>query len=294
MRSSNTTRPNAPKQKRFKEDVLNDLAVKEDGSLYDLVLHEIENSPLPLGLSELARKTGSAETAAHDEIQLLLDDEAIVNLEIKSGLYLSTRGLEISYDQMVRTITDYYHKYPLRSGYPKEDMRTRLFTNFNPRMFSALLKYLEETGRLVVKNNLVSIPDWQVEPGDEERKAITSIMQLMQEKPFAPPELEELGKAAGVTENVLDEVLAYLVEQGQVVKISEGLYFIRTAIEKGQQLLNEHFDVEKELTLAVARDILNTSRKYALPLIEYYDKIRFTRRIGDIRVRYNPIPGKKE
>lgn len=116
----------------------------------------------------------------------------------------------------------------------------------------------------------------------------------MQEKPFAPPELEELGKAAGVTENVLDEVLAYLVEQGQVVKISEGLYFIRTAIEKGQQLLNEHFDVEKELTLAVARDILNTSRKYALPLIEYYDKIRFTRRIGDIRVRYNPIPGKKE
>jgi len=85
-----------------------------------------------------------------------------------------------------------------------------------------------------------------------------------------------------------------LIEQDLVVKISEGLYFTRTAIEQGRQVLNEHFDREKELTLATARDILNTSRKYALPLIEYYDRIRFTRRVGDVRVRYNPIPGKKE
>ena len=87
---------------------------------------------------------------------------------------------------------------------------------------------------------------------------------------FAPPEMEELAKAAEISEDVLSEVLAYLIEQDLVVKISEGLYFTRTAIEQGRQVLNEHFDREKELTLATARDILNTSRKYALPLIEYY------------------------
>lgn len=286
--------PNAPKQKRFREDVLNDLAVKEEGSLYDLVLHELENSLQPLSMTELVRKTGSVETAVSAEIQLLLDDEAIINLDAKSGIYLSTRGLEILYDQIVVMITDYHRRYPLRSGYPKEDMRTRLFADFNPRIFNALLKYLEEMGRLVIKNNLVSIPGQQVEVGTKEREAITAIMQLMQDKAFAPPEMEELAKAAEISEDVLSEVLAYLIEQDLVVKISEGLYFTRTAIEQGRQVLNEHFDREKELTLATARDILNTSRKYALPLIEYYDRIRFTRRVGDVRVRYNPIPGKKE
>ncbi len=286
--------PNAPKQKRFREDVLNDLAVKEEGSLYDLVLHELENSLQPLSMTELVRKTGSVETAVSAEIQLLLDDEAIINLDAKSGIYLSTRGLEILYDQIVVMITDYHRRYPLRSGYPKEDMRTRLFADFNPRIFNALLKYLEEMGRLVIKNNLVSIPGQQVEVGTKEGEAITAIMQLMQDKAFAPPEMEELAKAAEISEDVLSEVLAYLIEQDLVVKISEGLYFTRTAIEQGRQVLNEHFDREKELTLATARDILNTSRKYALPLIEYYDRIRFTRRVGDVRVRYNPIPGKKE
>ena len=286
--------PNAPKQKRFKEEVLNDLAVKEEGSLYDLVLHELENSSQPLSLAELVKKTGSVETAIADEIQLLVDDEAIITLDAKSGLYLSTRGLELLYDQMVVTITGYHRKYPLRSGYPKEDMRTRLFADFNPRVFNALLRYLEETGRLVIKNNLVSIPDWQVELGSKERRAISSIMQLLQDKPFAPPEMDELARTAEITEAALGEVLAYLIEQDQVVKISEGLYFTRTAIEQGRQMLTEHFDREKELTLATARDILNTSRKFALPLIEYYDKVRFTRRVGDVRVRYNPIPGKKE
>jgi len=108
--------PNAPKQKRFREDVLNDLAVKEEGSLYDLVLHELENSLQPLSMTELVRKTGSVETAVSAEIQLLLDDEAIINLDAKSGIYLSTRGLEILYDQIVVMITDYHRRYPLRSG----------------------------------------------------------------------------------------------------------------------------------------------------------------------------------
>ncbi|NLN86422.1 MAG: selenocysteine-specific translation elongation factor [Syntrophomonadaceae bacterium] len=284
--------PTAPKQKRFKEEVLNDLVVKEEGSLYDLVLHELENSVQPLSLIELARKTGSAETAVSNELQLLLDDEAIINLESKGGLYLSTRGLEISYDQMVLTITSYQRKYPLRSGYPKEDMRTRLFANFNPRVFNALLRYLEKAERLVIKSNLVCVPDWQVELGDKECQAASSIMKVLQENPFAPPDIKELSRSAEITEDALGEVLAYLIEHEQVVKINEGLYFSRTAIEQGRQLLNEHFDRELELSLATARDILDTSRKFALPLIEYYDKTRFTRRVGDIRVRYNPDPGK--
>ncbi len=279
--------PNAPKQKRFKEEVLNDLIVKEEGSLYDLVLHELETSLTGLSMAELAKKTAGDEALINKEIQLLIDDEKIVEIGDKGGLYLSARALELIYEQMVKTMTDYFNKYPLRWGYPKEDMRTRLFGNFNPKTFNSVVKYLEETGRLGTKSNLVNVPGWKTEPGEKEKRAINQIHKLMEDDLFAPPEIEQMTNTTGLNESQLNEILAYMVGQGQLVKITEGLYFAREAIDKGQDLLNKHFNQEKELTLATARDILNTSRKYALPLIEYYDRIHFTRRVGDIRVKYS-------
>lgn len=280
--------PQAPHQKRFKEAVLNDLAIKEEGSLYDLLLHELENTDEILGLTDLVRKTGSAEEKIEEELDQLLIDEKIVDISKKGSYFISNPGLERIYAKMADTINDYQKKYPLRAGYPKEDMRSRLFAKINPKVFNTVIKYLEEEGRIVVKNNLMGLPGYLPVPGEREYKTIAVIKTMMQERLFTPPGLEEISSASGTPETELAEIISYLIDQDELVKISEGLYFSRTAIETGQNLLNDYFTRDKELSLATARDIFNTSRKYALPLIEYYDRMHFTRRVGDIRVKYNP------
>ncbi len=279
--------PNAPHQKRFKEEVLNDLAIKEEGSLYDVVLHELENSNQePLSVAELAKRTGSTEEAIMEEINQLLEDEKVVDISGK-GNYLSNQGMELIYEQIAYTITHYQEKYPLRSGYPKEDMRSRLFGKINPRVFNAMMKYFEEEGRIVIKNSLVGIPGYLPEPGEKEKQIISNIRNIMKDRLFSPPGLDEISASSSLQEAQISEIIAYLTEQGELVKINESLYFSRVAIESGQELLNEYFTREKELTLATARDIFDTSRKYALPLIEYYDRTHFTRRVGDIRLKYH-------
>ena len=70
------------------------------------------------------------------------------------------------------------------------------------------------------------------------------------------------------------------------MKVSENTYFLSEAVERGKQLLEDYFAGQKELTLGEARDIFKSSRRYTLPLMEYYDRIRFTKRLGDIRVRF--------
>jgi selenocysteine-specific elongation factor len=283
--------PNAPHQKRYREDVLNDLAVKEEGSLYDMVLHELENSGQELSVLDLVKKTGSSEEDVIEEINQLLEDERIVDISGKGSYYLSTRGIELIYEQIVNTIGSYLEKYPLRSGYPKEDMRTRLFGKFNPKVFNSIIKYFEEQARIVNKNNMLSIPGYLPKPGEKEKQIIAAIKIIMKDRIFTPPGLDEMSTGTGLAETDLNEIISYLIDQGELVKINESLYFSKAAIDKGQELLNEYFAREKELTLATARDIFDTSRKYALPLIEYYDRIRFTRRVGDIRVKY-PSQGK--
>ncbi|MCX5780746.1 MAG: selenocysteine-specific translation elongation factor [Firmicutes bacterium] len=285
--------PNAPHQKRFKEETLNDLAVKEEGSLYDVVLHELENSNQELTKAELIKKTGSTEQNIKEEIQQLLEDEKIVDISGQGSYYLSTRSLELIYEQIANTITGYQEKYPLRWGYPKEDMRSRLFARFNPKVFNTMLKYFEDEGRIASKNNLVSTPGYLPQPGPRERQIIAAIITALQENLFTPPGWEEIAAVANLAASELSEIIAYLCEQGELVKISENLYFSKAALEKGQELLDAYFVREKELTLATARDILATSRKYALPLIEYYDRMHFTRRVGDSRLKYSSSPEKK-
>ena len=280
--------PNAPHQKRYKEDVLNDLAVKEEGSLYDVVLHELENSLQVLSLTDLAKKTGSPEQQIVEELDQLLIDEKIVDISGKGSYYLSYQSLELIYEQLANTISQYQGRYPLRAGYPKEDMRSRYFAKFNPKVFNTMMKYLEEEGRIVSKNNLLSIPGILPNPGEKEKKTIDIINTIMKDRQYSPPGLDEISSVTGIPEVELNEIIAYLTDRSELIKISEGLYFSKSAIENGQSLLNKYFTREKELTLATARDIFDTSCKYALPLIEYYDRMRFTRRVGDIRVKYNP------
>jgi selenocysteine-specific elongation factor len=280
--------PNAPHQKRFKEDVLNDLAVKEEGSLYDVILHELETSSQePLSVAELAKKTGSPEQRIIEEISQLLEDEKLVDISGKGSYYLSSYGLELIYEQIVSTIMVYQGKFPLRSGYPKEDMRSRLFAKINPRVFNTMIKHFEDQARIVNKNNLLSIPGYHPQPSEKETQIIAAIKSIMKDRLFSPPGLDEISANASLPEAELGEIIAYLTEKTELVKINESLYFSKDAIENGQKILNEYFTREKELTLATARDIFDTSRKYALPLIEYYDRMHFTRRVGDVRIKFH-------
>jgi selenocysteine-specific elongation factor len=278
--------PNAPRQKRFREEVLNDLMVKEEGSLYDLALHELETSGTePLSVQEIARRSGSTESAIETEVQQLLEDEKITDAGSKGAYYFSIQAVQAMGRTISSTISEYLQKYPLRQGYPKEDMRSRWFNKLNPKVFTGLMKYFEDSGLLQSQNKLITLPGYTPHPDGKVSLIINEIKKVFQENAFTPPSWEEIDAVKELDEAQLNEIISYLIDTGFMIKISDNIYLSVAAIEKGKQLLTEYFAKEKELSLATARDIFNTSRKYALPLVEYYDRIRFTRRIGDMRIK---------
>ena len=275
---------NAPKQKRFREDILEQLATKEEGSLYDIILQEIEaHSQQAVSLTELIKATGATEEQVRNELDQLLEDEKIQRLQ--TGEHISTFGINAIYQNLEDMLKTYHQRYPLRSGYSKEDLRSRLFPHMNGKVFNAVLNVLENKGQIVNRNNLVALSTHETSPGEKEQQIIARIMEELTENLFTPPGTEEIRDRIGADETLFAEILSYILTTGLIVKLSGDIYFAAQAIETGKSLLTEYFSHEKELSLAAARDLFNTSRKYALPLIEYYDKIRFTRRVGDIRIK---------
>jgi len=275
---------NAPKQERFREDALDELAIKEKGSLYDVILHELESHPEELvSLSAIIKSTGASEEHIHQELHQLQQDEKVVL--IKEQTYLSTYGLWRINERIIETLNNYHKQYPLRAGYPREDMRSRFFKQISPKDFNLIIKKLEEYGTIASNNNQLRLPQFVPQPGKKEQESIDKIKRIMEENMFTPPGRSELMAISGMGEQDFNEVLAYMLDAGILVKVNQDNIFSAKAIEEGKKILLDYFREEKELSLATARDILNTTRKYALPLIEYYDRIRFTRRVGDLRVK---------
>lgn len=276
--------PAAPKQKRFKEEVLNELSMKEEGSLYDRVLYELESNPEEvLSLEELTRRTGSSREALQQEIQALIDEERIIDL--KQLEFISAYGLEQITDKITGQLRLYHQQYPLRRGYPREDMRSRYFKQLNVKFFTQVLKELEERGAVKSHSNQLALPSHIPAPDPKQEEAIKQVLKCMNSDLFAPPSAEEIRQKVAMDEGEWGEIWGYLLEKGLLVRITQEMYFSAQALDEAKKRLNQFFDREKELSLATARDIFNTSRKYALPLIEYFDRMRYTRRIGDVRVK---------
>lgn len=276
--------PQAPKQKRFKEEVLEELSMKEEGSLYERVLLEMENKPEEIiSLSDLVKQTGSTVAAVAIELEQLIQDGQVEDL--KNGDYISHKGLRQIEEQIREWLQKYHKQYPLRNGYSREDLRSRFFSKINARRFNLIVKYLEEHHCLVSVQNNLALPEHRPQPGPEEEALISGITTAMEKDLFSPPSLNEIKTTLQAGENTFNEVATYLIDQGQLVKINQEMVFSDRALQTGKQLLQGYFAGHPELTLAAARDLFNTSRKYTLPLIEYYDRIRFTKRVGDIRVK---------
>ncbi len=276
--------PDASKQKRFKEETLNELIVKEEGNLSEMLLYELESNPQDvLSVDELSKRTGNEEGKIRQELELLLEENKVVAL--KKDEYMSTYGLYQFANKIITALEEYHQKYPLRQGHSREEIRSRFLKNVNTKTYNLILKELEDVGKIETRNNQIKLPGHIPAPGEEDLRVMTIIEREMRQNLFAPPAMEMLRQSAQVDEARFAEIIAYLMGKQILTKISQDMFFLQDAIEEGKTRLDSYFAQERELSLAAFRDLLDTTRKYALPLIEYYDKIHFTHRVGDARIK---------
>ena len=121
---------------------------------------------------------------------------------------------------------------------------------------------------------------------------MVKIKSLLAEQPLAPPDLKEIEKQAGVPRNRINEVIRLLEREGAVVRITTDMYFLASSVEQLRQTLRNYLTDKGEMTAASFRDLIGSSRKYTIPLLEFFDRDGLTIRIGDIR-RLKAAPGEK-
>ena len=282
VRSSQTTLgggtvvdPQARRHRRKYSPVLDRLAVMEKGSDRDILLKSIEVSE-PAEFQVLVDRANLQPAAARSELQRMASERLIFVLgkgAIRQGVSIFSAAGWQALGERARKFLDAYHReYPLRKWAPKEELRSRLA--MTPQVFGDVLPKLAGDGALVEEGVGVRGPEHRPKLPADQQAAVDSYLGLLESNPYSPP----------TDSPVNGEVLNLLADEGAVVKVSETVVFSSGAYEKMVEQITSHIRTSGEITVGDVRDMFDTSRKYALALLEHLDHRRVTRRVGDARV----------
>jgi selenocysteine-specific elongation factor len=180
-------------------------------------------------------------------------------------------------ERLAETVREFHRTNPLAPGMAKEDLRARELSGAP----AVLLDELLAKGRPTVEGSLVRMPDHRVALKDEEEQARAAIERAFEQAGLATPALAETLGKSGVETARARALLAILLREKKLVRIGEDLVFHQTAIQTLRAMLAARKPAR--FTVGDFKTWTGVSRKYAIPLLEYLDRERITRRDGDAR-----------
>ncbi len=223
----------------------------------------------------------------HDEVARALADQRFVKLSLGDVEGYTTRDKWEQLKTFLNAALAAHHQAnPLSPGLEMEALRARLPHQIGARAFKAIVDRIARETAVVREENTLRLRSHQVKLAGGESALAERICAELAEAGFHPPDLTQLARALGVPpgqEGRIKTLLNALETQGRVVKISTDLYFERSRLDAARARLLDYLSRHGEINAATYRDLLSASRKFSISLLDYFDHIGVTTRVGDNR-----------
>jgi selenocysteine-specific elongation factor len=253
-----------------------------------------EGGPAERAHALLATLPGLAATPAEVALELGWDPAAVVRLcESDPDLVVFRDGsmeliaararAEALDGAVVDAVHAHHRSNPNLAGVELEPLRARVGRDVEPRLFRYLVDRLVGQGRLVRRGSIVAAPGHRVRLNDADEALAERVCAAIRSAAAMPPTFKQLEDDLGVPPRRIADVIAVLGERGAIVKVAADMAFSREAIDDIAARLRAHLEREREITAAGFRDLIDASRKYSIPLLDYFDRSGLTVRAGDLR-----------
>ena len=271
---------NPRKHKRFDKNVIEALAVKEKGELTDILEEYIKaNSKNYPNIKDIMSYSGENEANIKEALNKLIEENKIVAV---NNMYMHIIQYDKLKEVLLKTLQDYHKKFRLRKGMVKEETRSKIESKFKTREFDILLDMFKNEDIIKVEDNMVSLAQFNVVFNEKQ----------LQIKKLIENNLDTCGLDTILTvEEVLagkreyEEVLEALI--GNTVEKLDDTYVMSKKIyEQAKDILLKYLDENKEITLGEYRDLVDSSRKNCMIILENFDRNKVTKRIENKRVRF--------
>lgn len=280
--------PVAKKAKRFDADYIEQIKIKESGKTENIIEATVEklSDKYPEEF-EILKSLGKNEENISEKLLELYNDRKVIILN--SGdktVYIHKNFLKDKIEVLERILSQFHKDNPLKIGISKEEIKNKIFgKNIKQKVYDELLFLLEDRNIIKIYKNFISLFGYNVELSKDMKAMLEKIEKAFMDGGYSPPKYEDL-TADEKDKKKFKMVFDYLLDSGKLIKVSEDCVFASDNYEKAKYIVRDYIIEKGSLSAAEARDILNTSRKFAVALLEHFDSIKLTKRIDDKRFLY--------
>ena len=274
----------AARHKRADPSVAPFLEKLESGNREEILAAFAEAAPQGLNLSQLTARTGWSDSEIR---QIVKNLEAAKSVRVigDQPLTIASARLVAAYAAGLRIALEKFHQAnPLLPGIPKQDLRGRA-EKTSAEIFATALDDLVKTGIVSVSGDLVQRAGREIALSAEEAKAKELIEKEFERAGLSVPSFAAVLEKLPVESKRAQKILQILLREKVLIKVTDELIFHRAAVAQLRELLAKYRKERgNKLPIPVFKELTGITRKYAIPLLEYLDRERVTRRVGDERV----------
>jgi len=200
------------------------------------------------------------------------------------NLYVHTSHLGALEKKTIDLIKAFHKDNPLKAGLDKEELKSMLRMRINPKVLNVTIDGLVKKKQIETEGSKLRFPGFKAGGGKINDEVKNKIVEAIKKGGTQPPVREELPALFNITDKDAKDLLKLLADEGRTVRITDSLHLDKDVVETLKADLKKFLEKHKEITMAEFRDLARTSRKFAVPFMEYFDSQKLTQRVGDKRV----------
>jgi len=271
------------KKKRFSKEALLELEILNSGGLKEKAEECVRMGKYQgREYNELRFLINSGEKKLDETLKVLSSQKKITQYNKENRVFIHDEYRKKAIDEIIAIVKQYHAEFPLKAGIMKEELRSRTIGSANQRLFNYIVTALINDGVIVQDKELIRLEGHRVTFAEDQEKIRHEIEEIYLKGGIQPPYFKELKDRLSASDATA--ILEVLVKDGILIKVKEGLYFHRDALDDLEKRLISFLRENAEISTPQFKDMTGASRKYTIPIMEYFDRTQVTVRVGDNRV----------
>jgi selenocysteine-specific elongation factor len=272
------------KHRRYSQPVIHDLMLLKDGSSEQAIgQHILRSGMAGISFGDLLNRVAMAPNKIQATLRKMIERSDILLVDAEKMKVIGFGRYQQLKETTLNQLREFHQRFPMKIGLAKEELRTKLPMEVDVKLFQILINGLIQAKEVILEKDKLRLTKHQISSADE-KGLVKRVEEAILRGKLQPPSSTELAGEWSEEEEEVLAVFEHLAHDGVLVKIKSGMYFHRIPFENLKGELIDYLKSHKEITTSQFKELTGASRKYAIPLIEYFDQMKLTLRLGEKRV----------
>lgn len=276
--------PVPKKHKRFRQSVidgLQNLLTQDPETLINFHLRESGYSELRP--ADLTIMTNLSTNQLENALQSLLSKQAVIQTDKDPRRYIHQKTFDKFKNEVIHRLTEYHARHPLKAGMPKGELKSKFPPVMSSKLFNQLIHRMVQSDAIYQTENTIRLPEHEVRLAEDESELKQKILDAFRKEGLQPPLFKDLVNRLNIRPETAKNIMMLLVDEGKLIKAKDDLFFHTDAITELQTRLVAYLKSNGDISTPEFKEMTGASRKYTIPLLEYFDSANITIRVGDNR-----------